>query len=273
MISVELLPGHFVEGGFLIVPFGHPSLEGAAVLHGIDYPAASARPPPGVGKAERDVGAELRGYLFQERLQYRLGVFGGVAQGTPGPRGLLDPAPRFLLNPRAIPRFARHLRWNFLGRENDFALQGIYFAERPMLSVGVSADYQPDAIAGSAAPADYLALAADVFTEIPWSADVELVMQAIVYRHAQGDAQPDNNGYGFFFEGGLRYRMVSVVTMEEYFHGETAGHDALAVHGGVNWWVRGHNMNLKADFAWTRSGDLARTPDGYAGTLQTQLFY
>ena len=57
------------------------------------------------------------------------------------------------LNEKGIPRFAGQVRFT-IGSESDFFLKGIYFSNTPIISFGVGADYQPNAVLKLAIPND-----------------------------------------------------------------------------------------------------------------------
>lgn len=267
-VAYEFLDKVWLDAGLILVPFSHQGMQGAATLNTLDYHVALLRYPATVGRVFRDVGVQLRG--FAGPIHFRLGVFNG-AEGTKS-TGPGVPT----VNPNDLPRVVGTVRYNFLGREESAFLSGIYFTDKPLLSVGLSADYQYAAVASGGQAHDAAAFAADVFLDMPLRTDNEVVVQSGVYNWRQGPASP-NSGTGFFAEVGYRFVNVQPVLSGEYFNarGEdrAANPDFLALRPGVNLWFQKHTWNFKAELAFSRTGDISNARTGITGTAQLQLFY
>ncbi|NBD11452.1 MULTISPECIES: hypothetical protein [Corallococcus] len=261
-VAYEVANKTWVEAGFILAPLSHQTLQGAIALNTVDYHSDLIRFPVGVGKVWRDMGVQVRG--FAGPLMYRAAILNGV-EGAKLENGQV-------VNPDDLPRFVGHARYNVLGREEDLFLRGIYFADHPLLSFGVGADYQFSAIATASGVHDALALAADVFLDLPVGTDQEFVFQSNVYSWQQGH---DNvrSGTGFFVELGYRIGIIEPILSGEYFHGRVAAQDLLTVRPGFNVWFQKHTFNLKTEVAVSRVGEIAHARTGITGTAQLQLFY
>lgn len=253
----------FFDAGMIIAPLAHHSIQGAGSLNTLDYHSGLIK--YAAGKVWRDVGVQARAFAFDSRLHIRAGLFNGI-EGRAERTGA-DPLPA--LNIGDAPRLAGHARWNFLGKEEGFFLSGIYFAQTPLLSVGLGGDWQPGALTGNRA---YYAAAADVFLEYPTLPDQEVIFQANVFRFFRGAASLDS-GTGTFAEVGYRIAMIEPVFAFEYFDGDVAGADMLAFRPGVNLWVDKHTFNVKFEVGLTRQGNLREAPLGVTGALQAQLSF
>jgi hypothetical protein len=262
-LSVKLAEGHWLDAGMILLPFTHHSLQGAVALNTVDYHSALIRPTRGLGPAWRDAGVQARGFVGP--LHYRVGVFNGVEGQTAREN---QPA----LNIDDVPRAVGHVRYNVLGREEGFFLQGIYFDNQPRLSVGVGADYQPRAVVSGAMAQDALAVGADLFLEYPLGADQALVFQTNAFRYWQG-AENTNSGFGLFGEVGYLFGPWEPVLSAEYYNAEVRTSDFFALRPGVNFWFDKHLFNFKAEVALVRQGLLAQAPTQLVGTAQLQLFY
>src|SRR5215470_14878588 len=159
--TFKIAPPIAIDGGLMLVPLTRHALQSAISLNGIDYHSKLILYPPNSNFIWRDLGIEARGLLAGGHLHYRAGIFAGVHGTEPT---MMMPIAR---NQSDIPRVAGHVRWNFLGKEETFFFPGISFATEPLLSFGVGVDYQPEAVVGMERANDYLALASDVFAEIP----------------------------------------------------------------------------------------------------------
>lgn len=274
--SFRLLPELTVDTGLIIIPLTHHTYQGATTLNTLDYHAFLVKYPKDSTKVWRDVGVQLRGLLFDDRIQYRAGVFGGVR----GSVGRLDDqgAPLPDVNPHSRPRFAANVRYNLFDPEPDLFLQGIYLGKRKVVSFGVAVDYQSQVVSNSFELADYLALGGDVFVDIPFAQDQELVFQANVLNYRQGK-QSSASGTGLFAEAGWRYHRVEPVVAFERFFSKTGGQDFQGWHLGFNWWFHDHLANLKVDFAVERDAALQKVANLEAArdlgslTMQTQIYF
>ncbi|TQF17618.1 hypothetical protein FJV41_02175 [Myxococcus llanfairpwllgwyngyllgogerychwyrndrobwllllantysiliogogogochensis] len=260
--SYEFVDKLWVDVGFLIAPLSRHNLQGAIALNTVDFHSNLIRFTPGVGKIWRDMGVQLRGFVGP--LGFRAAILNG-AEGT-----VREDAPA--INPDDIPRGVAMVRWNFLTREEDLFFQGIYFTEKPHLSVGAGADYQPSAVATASGVHDSVAFSADVFLDWPMGNDQELVFQTGVYTYRQGMDSPQS-GTGFLSELGYRIGHVEPLVSVEYFNSRVVAQDAFVVRPGFNLWFQKHTFNLKTEVAISRLGDISEADTGITGTAQLQFFY
>ena len=209
------------------VPMARHTIESAGTLNALDFHTDVVRFP--TGKNFHDTGVQFRGTLGIGQamggpmsINYRLGMFEGVrnlaAEETPvEPVGANYPK----LNEKGIPRFAGQVRFT-IGSESDF-LKGIYFSNTPIISFGVGADYQPNAVLKLAIPNDdpmlaigplpgtYTSLSADVFVEYPLSADQEIIFKGNAFKYNEGWSRIEGStlletgGMSFFGEAGFRF--------------------------------------------------------------------
>lgn len=267
-----------IDAGMLLVPFSHHGLEGAAGLNGLDYHTLVLPYATGIGKVLRDTGVVFRGLLFDDRIHYRVGAFEGVRGAAP--KTATDPAP---LNPHGEPRFTGELRFNVLGSEDRLFLGGIYFAEKPLFSVGAGFDWQHKAMRAldGKAREDYFAVNGDAFLEYPFSADMELIAKG-QFTHSQFGVGQPKTGDGFFAEAGFRYAWIEPVVAMDWFQQKnftalsgvaTNGTKTTTLKGGVNFWARKHQTNVKAELGWSAVKTAAATTHPLVFTLQGQVFF
>ncbi|WP_375767417.1 hypothetical protein NR798_37930 [Archangium gephyra] len=265
LVSVKLTDNPlFIDAGMILAPFSHHSLQGAIALNTVDYHASLVRFPQNEGKIWRDAGVQVRG--FAGPLYFRAGIFNGI-EGS----AATDAAPA--LNPEDIPRLAAHVRYNVFGKEEGLFLNGIYFSDHPLLSVGMGADYQPRAVMAGGRERDDINVSADLFLDYPLPNDQELVFQTNAFRYWQG-REAANSGFGIFGEVGYRIGILEPVFSAEYFNADVANTDFLSLRPGFNVWLMKHTFNLKAEVAIVRQQvPAAATTTGITGTAQLQLFY
>ncbi len=304
-LSYQVVPEFKIDAGMMVVPFCRHTIESAGALNGLDFHSDVVRSP--TGKAYRDTGVQFRGTIHGV-FNYRAGLFEGVrnlaAEETPvEPVGAFYPK----LNAKGMPLFAGQLRFNFAGTESDFFMKGIYFSSTPVVSIGVGAEYQPNAVLKLAdqslpppnvLPGAYSALSADVFVEYPFSADDELIFKANVFQYGEGWSRVEGSslletgGISAFAEAGFRHAWIEPVASVDFLKAKDSttppitrrDQAILAYHAGANFWVQQHTFNVKVDFGIRqRKVDGRRTQTGAEfdnfkhedlfGTIQGQVFF
>ncbi len=270
VLSYEFMRELSIDGGLILWPFTHNSLEGAGSLHTIDYRNPGLIYPGTEGKLFSDVGLQLRGLALNDRLHYRAGVFEG-ARGPAIPAAAPTAAP---LNPKGIPRFMGMVRLNIFGVEDKFFFQGVYFAEHPMLSIGAGVDYQPQALrAPNNDVTDYFAVNGDVFLEYPLNEDNEVIANAAVADWRQGTNSP-NTALTVFGEVGYRYKWIEPLVAADLVEAENNANEYFDIRPGVNFWFKKHNGNLKAEAAWSTDKRPATGIDrAFVVTVQGQVYF
>ncbi len=285
-LSYAFAPEITLDAGLMLVPLSHHTIEGATGLNGLDYHAEMIR--FSTGRIWRDVGVQLRGMLLDDHLHYRLGVFEGVRNSAvPAPPMPPVPPPP-PLNERGLPRVTAHVRGNILGSEKDFFVKGIYFSETPIVSVGVGVDFQSNAMYKvNGDRRKYLALSGDVFAELPFGDDMELVGKAAAFYYAEGtltigSSNLPQGGITAFGEVGFRIAWIEPIVSLDYLQARKNPPPApaepavkvIAPHGGVNFWIDKYTLNVKTDVGYRRvtRPTLATTKD-VLWTTQMQLFF
>lgn len=304
--TIRIADAFLIDIGMMLMPISRHGFSSAVSLNALDFHLGMLRYVPGAHKNLRDAGLQFRGALVRGRFLYRAGIFNGsqgvVLQRDTAGAPLRDADGRVVLasNPDDWPRFAGHLRWVITGWEKGFFAGGMTFCEGPTVSIGAGFEYLHDAAMDRPAQlGDDAAvvtpgrlrgawsLSADVHADLPLGkgSDHEIVAMAafVMYDHgnelawnAAGVASlvpSENSGLGVWAELGYRWRIIGPFLSIDWFRGERANNDLLAVRGGFAWWIRGHTINLKAEFGGQRCGDLDTAPWKEAFLTQLQLFF
>lgn len=254
-----------LDTGLLLAPFSHHGMMGAVGLNGIDYHANVMKYPGTIGRIWRDVGIQARGLLADKLIHYRLAILNGAQANS---QAVGEP----VINESDIPRVTGTVRVNLMGSEPDMYLKGIYFAKEPLLSVGLSADFQPDVALEGTERKPYMAFAADVFADIPMGETNELAAQASFYYYSQGEGAL-TSGIGLLAEVGYRIDQIEPLASFDLF---MPSDDAAAAGKSMNWrvganyWIDKHRANVKLDLGQTKIGD---GDAGFVVNLQSQLFF
>ncbi len=290
-VEFNVDPALQIDCGMLLAPFSHHGMQGAITLLGLDYHSSVIKYVPGSSMIWRDMGVMFRGALANDRIDYHVAVLNGVDSQSVdyGQEDGLSTD----LNPGDLPRIVGRLTFNLFEADagpgaGGFFYDGIYLktegneiiSPKKMLSFGVSLDWQQDAIITGGEAVDALAFAGDVFMDLPMGdGSRSLNGQADFYYYDHGEGS-DTTGIGLLTEAGYRINQVEPILALEYFdvsgEGDEQAGDYLAVTGGVNWWYKGHNTNVKALVGASRTADGDSATDdafGLHGLVQTQFFF
>jgi hypothetical protein len=250
---------------------------------------------PNSQRGTRDVGIAIRGLLLDDRLYYRLGVFNGVQTRATIPAVVGPPAVAASpgINPGDAPRFAGQFRFNIAGKEDGYAFCQVCFAKSPIISIGVGADFQANAIRNTAptGPGTSNALGmgsytngfVDVFADIPFSEDLELSLDVAANKIWAGSGAATS---GTAIQGliTMRFGIIGPYFQMEWFNsdaayvgrGNTAG-DVTTYRGGLSLYVYQHIYKISAEVAFQNKEKAGETVDGtlvpanhWVGTLQFQ---
>jgi hypothetical protein len=130
------------DAGMLLLPLAYHTGQSATSLLGVDYgPYAFLASSPTNCRVGRDYGVQTRGYVFNQHLEVRAGVFQGLRGSTAT---------------RPFRTFGR-LVWYPLETQSDFFYTGTTRGKRKLLGIGASYDRQ----------SDYSSAGADVFFDHP----------------------------------------------------------------------------------------------------------
>jgi hypothetical protein len=278
-LSYTVRPELKVDAGLMLAPLSHHTLEGATSLNTLDYHLDMIKFP--AQRAFRDTGVQLRGIALPgDRLQYRVAVMEGVRNAavnaaSPVPMG----ETRTTLNPGSVPRVVGQIRGNIFGSEPDFFLKGIYFTDKPLVSVGIGADWQSkSAIKLDGSHGDYFAGSVDVFADYPLTANDELVVKANYFYYGEGSV-PGQTLYqqgasALFAEVGFRHGIIEPLVFAEVLKARKDAVSIVAPHVGANLWLMKHNFNLKTDIGYRRTEmKHDATKQDIFWTTQAQVFF
>ena len=169
---VEVKPGStnafLIDAGLMLVPLCRNCQQSAASLLPLDYGAYSFLQGAATGSSVgRDVGFEAKGYLGNNHVEYRAGVF----QGFRASAGANQVATNAL-------RGAGRIQIQLLEPEAPvYSYAGTYFGKRRVLAIGGGVDAQ----------SDYKAFSADAFFDHPLGAATGVTLQGNFIRYDGGD--------------------------------------------------------------------------------------
>jgi hypothetical protein len=236
-----------LEAGLMLVSPSRNGLQSAGSLMALDYGAHTfANSAALQNSAGRDTGFQARGYLHNRKLEYRAGIF----------QGMRDTQDREL-------RTTFRVQYNFFDPETAYFYTGTYLGKKKVLAIGAGFDRQHK----------YDGVAADVFFDYPLKyGAITAQFDHITYNgkdflKSLAD-QHDNLLEVGYLVGKTRLMPVVQVAKRDYV-GKTAG-DETRVGAGLNYFLNGHNANLKG--LYTRvDGKGLKSATQF--TVQLQFFY
>jgi hypothetical protein len=149
-----------IDAGLMLPPSSYNHTQSAATLMSVDYGTNTfLESTPLQARTGRDYGVQLRGYLGDDHLEYRAGVF----QGN---RDLVYNS----------FRYAGRLTYWIFGAQTGYFYRGTSLGKTQSLAIGGSYDTQKD----------YKAYNADLFWDQPIAGGDGVTLQ-IDYNHLNGD--------------------------------------------------------------------------------------
>ena len=235
-----------LDAGLMLPSPSRNGLQSAATLLPVDYGAYTfANSAPTQSNVGRDTGIQARGYLAGKRLEYRAGVF----------QGMRDQQDRAL-------RFTGRVQYNFFDTESGFFYTGTYLGKKKVLSIGGGIDHQ-DGYSGSAV---------DVFFDQPLGGGA-LTAQLDHIRYDGGTflktlpEQADTLFEAGYLIGKTKFQPVAHYGKRDFADG---GIDETRYGAGLNYFISGHNMNVKSMITRVRPDG---APSSNQFTVQVQFFY
>ncbi|MGC4093147.1 MAG: hypothetical protein QM756_35720 [Polyangiaceae bacterium] len=248
-----------IDGGLLLPPGSHNSLQGGGSLYAWDFFLNTYRHNTVFGSTAnpygRDVGAQLRGLLFGGSLEYRAGVFQG--KRNPPVTGAASRNPF---------RFAARVQLNLLDPETGYFYGGTYLGTKKIFSLGASVDYQ------HGGDESYRAFSGDAFVDLPVGPGGVTAQVNVIHRNGGSRVQLPKQT-AFSAEAGYRFealKLSPIARFERRFADAPLGNET-DVGGGLAFWAFGHTSNLKAFYTRLIPDEPARAYDQF--NLQWQVAF
>jgi hypothetical protein len=216
-----------LDGGLMLQEQTYNHNQSAATLLPVDYgPFSFVESGPTGSRTGRDYGLRSRGYLLDNHLEYRAGVY----QGVRGPNASND------------LRFVGRLMYSFFTPQVGLFYRGTSLGKTQTLSFGAAYDTQED----------YETIGADFFWDQPMGDVGGLVLQGD-YATIDGDsfltAIPEQTN--ILFEGGFYIAPAKLQPYVQYASqdfDDEARIDEERLSAGIAFYVNGHNNNIKLQY-------------------------
>jgi hypothetical protein len=261
-----------VDAGFMLPSLSHNAVQGAFTLYGWDYfintfrrnVLTNADPFKSNGQSPqgRDMGVQLRGLVFGDHLEYRVGLYQGLRVGLL-PAGVGQEAEVGAVN---FFRVAGRLQINLLDAEDDFFYAGTYLGTKKILSIGGYYDFQDQYKSGGG----------DIILDLPVGPGLISAQANVMYWDGGNFIQTLHPHTAIMAEAGylIRALMLSPVARFEYLisHEPAASTPSEARYGGgLAFWPWGHTSNFKAFYTYVHRDP---APQDYSQfNLQWQVWF
>jgi hypothetical protein len=220
-----------LQAGLWFVPAVRQILTNASTYLAIDLPNWALQQNGALsGNAGRDYGAGFNGYLLEDHLLYRFGVFSGNR----------EPATSQGACCRNSPRLAGRVMYDFFDSEKGYLYQGTSRGAKKVVAVGAVLDGQ-----GS-----YFGYGGDVFVD--WPFDPGAATFEADYMHYDGGkdyAASIPKQETLWMDAGWYFRPLKLQPFARYeflHHADAAnaGTEQQRVGGGLNYYAMGQNFKI-----------------------------
>ena len=240
-----------LDAGLILIPMCRNCLQSAATLLTMDYGSFSfLNSAPTQSSVGRDTGFQAKGYLFGQRLEYRLGTFQGFRQ----------------TGARNAFRTAGRLQYEFLDVEVGPFYTGTYLGKKKVLAVGVGFDRQQD----------YTATSGDIFFDHPVGNGNGITAQVDYINYDGGTTfttlPKQNDAFtevGFYIKS-LKLQPFLRYEKQSFSADANKSKDLTRYQGGLTYYPYGYNFNIKAGYTKIEPKVGVKTSEF---TIQFQLFY
>ncbi|MFH1194383.1 MAG: hypothetical protein V1720_01645 [bacterium] len=277
-IQHSFMPELSVIAGLQLVGISRNGLQSAASLMGLDYGSYQfLTSGPLDNSAGRDFGVNLRGFLFDERLEYRAGMFSGKST-----------------NPYSPFRVASRFNYSFFDKEKGIFYPGTTLGKGQIVSVGAGFDMQRS----------YSAFSFDGFADLPLGSPGSVTFSSSFTLLDGGGSDTDSTMFtgsipkqsiffgelGYFFKDlnlqpYVKYevkdvnatvlKQVGATTATLEYVNQLKSSQRFGV--GLNYFITGHNANVKILYEilmGNRASLTAGVSESYStGLLTIQLQY
>jgi hypothetical protein len=217
-----------LDGGLLLLEQTYNHNQSAASLMPVDYgPYTFVESGPLGERVGRDYGLRARGYLLDDHLEYRAGVYQGV-RGENASNDL---------------RFTGRLMYSFFTPQVGLFYRGTSLGKTRTLSIGASFDTQEE----------YDSFGADAFWDQPWGEGNGFTVQADYWNVDGGTLAPTLfEQTNAMVEAGVYFSSIKLqpfVQWAEQRFDDDARVDEEKLTAGLAFHFGGHNNNLKLSYS------------------------
>ncbi|MDY6933637.1 MAG: hypothetical protein SVZ03_05360 [Spirochaetota bacterium] len=301
-INYRISDGLQIDLGLMLLPFMHHNRQSEVSPLGIDLISAVV-PLNGYSSVWRDTGLEIRGLLFENPIgkkgfiDYRIGVWQGkskeLIEVTDDTGIVVD---EYNKNPDDHLRYTGRVQFNLMDPETGFFYSGNYLGKRKIFSFGFGLDSQQDVCRHDNRLKNYLAWTVDLTIDYGARDSSIFTLQAAYVKVKNNPVMSDyrlfssseseiyDRGFinqeiyliqtGLIIAKGIQpvikyYRKVEERAIIQ--NNKIQDRESSHIIGGINYFLNGHNTNIKSEFAYPM-GDHNKGSGNKYGLIQLQIF-
>ena len=243
-----------LDGGLIFVPFSRNGLQSTLSYYGLDVsPIATVTNSVTQSSALRDLGFEGRGYLFNDKFQYRLGAFSGERDS----------------NAHNSLRTAGYFQYDFFSPETGYLFTGTALGKQKILAVDAGFDKQ----------GAYAGQSANIAMDIPVNKGDEVGGQ-FQFAHYNGGTKfltiPNQNGYlleADYYVHQARVQPFFKYEAQTYSDAVNYSKDINRAGFGANYYFRGQNLKWTLQYLRAMPQNSATLKPTNELSVQLQLMY
>jgi hypothetical protein len=252
---MEWKPDHrfIVSGGLMLVPFSRQTLQSPSSYYTLDVSAITTVANTATQSSVlRDAGFQAKGYFWNDKLQYRWGLFDGERDSN-GHNSL---------------RTTGYLQYDFFSPEKVYVFTGTALGKQKILAVDGGIDRQ-----GS-----YRAYSANVAAALPVRGGDEIGGQ-FQYIYYNGEQKfltiPEQNDYlleAAYYIHQAKVQPFAKFDSQNFVADENSAKDISRYGAGANYYIRGQNLKWTVQYqkALPRNSPLKPSNEF---SVQLQVFY
>jgi hypothetical protein len=226
-VATYKFSNHFMlDGGMLLLEQSYNHNQSAATLLAVDYgPYTFVESGPLTERVGRDYGLRARGYLLDNHLEYRAGVYQGV-RGTNASNDL---------------RFIGRAMYSFFTPQVGLFYRGTSLGKAKTLAIGASYDVQEE----------YDSVGADFFWDQPVGESAFVLQGDYVSLDGGTFVTGLPEQTNFLVETGFYFSSVKLQPFLQYAaqnFDEASRIDEERLTVGLGYYINGHNNNLKLSY-------------------------
>jgi len=270
--------------GKIAVPFMNQYLVDENSFLGTEYMMDAAGMTTMAGY--RDYGVQFHGMLINGLIDYRLGVFEGVSRTVIYDSSVPETK---RINSNDWPRFTGRVKINLMDADPDIYYTGNHLGQKKIISIGGGMDFQKGICEVDNTSDYYLAWTVDFNMDYRIGRGNSIIAETgylnvkgnpVRYSKSLGDYGRDYESYyAFFAQAGFLFLEKFQPTVKYIYRKNrddasygNRDRNISTITGGFNFFLKGHNANIKVEYSYPLSDGSKDLPDEKGVVLQMQLY-
>jgi hypothetical protein len=243
-----------VMGGEMFAPFSRQQMQSTISYYTLDVsPVGSIQNSPTGSSAQRDMGFGARGFFFNDRLQYRAGIFQGQRDA----------------NAHDSLRTTGYVQYDFFEKEKGYSYVGTALGKKKILAIDAGADKQ----------GTYRAYSANLASDTPVRGGDEIGLNLNYFmfdgRQKFLSIPKQNNmvAEAAYYLHAAHLQPFGKVEMQEFTADANRAKDITRYGAGFNYYIKGQSLKWTAQYLRALPNSASNLRPSNEFTMQMQFFY